>query len=250
MDAPFGKVCGDACFGVHYFKETESTNDIAQKPSYKHKDIVIADTQTKGRGQRGNSWESEPGKNLTFSMVIDPQGLPAAKQFLLSEAISLALSDMLESYRLHASIKWPNDIYIGDRKVAGILIENSVIGADISRSVIGIGLNVNQYEFGGDLPNPVSMKMAADREFKRDEVLTRFCNNFARRSEQLRGGDAERINDEYFARLYLANTPHRFTLPDGEQFEGTIRAVSESGELTVETADGCYRTFLFKEIIF
>lgn len=250
MDAPFGKVCGDECFGIYHFMEAESTNDLAHKTIYKHKDIIIADSQISGRGQGTNSWLSEPGKNLTFSMVLEPQNLPASRQFLLSKIISLAITDMLESYRIKASIKWPNDIYIGDKKVAGILIENEILGTKVARVVIGIGLNVNQKEFDEGLPNPISMTIAANREFELEKVLTRFCNCFSVRCEQLYAGETEQVDSDYFSRLYLANTAHRFTLPDGKEFVGTIRSVSGNGELKVETKNGQERTFLFKEIIF
>lgn len=250
MDAPFGKICGDECYGIHYFKELESTNDMAQKPKYKHKDIIVSDAQTKGRGQGGNTWTSEPGKNLMFSMIIEPNGLQAAKQFLLSEIISLSITDTLASYKIKASIKWPNDIYIKDKKVAGILIENEVQAGKITRSIIGVGLNVNQTEFDNELAHATSMSIMADREFNRSKVLTRLCNYFSLRSEQLYDGDTKWIEDDYFSRLYLANTPHTFKLPDGTRFRGTIRSVSESGELNIETHNGSIRTFLFKEVAF
>ncbi len=250
MDAPFGKVCGDSCFGIYYFKELESTNDLAHNTDYVDKDIIITDAQTKGRGQAGNTWTSEPGKNLTLSIVVGEHGLPAAKQFLLSEAISLAIADTLESYRIKASVKWPNDIYIGNKKAAGILIEHEIQGSDVTRSVIGIGLNVNQREFDNELANATSMAIEADREFDRDEVLTRLCNHFSQRSDELYNKDTKLIEDDYLSRLYLANQPHTFTLPDGSKLQGTIRSVSETGELIVEVDEGVYRTFLFKEIIF
>ena len=250
MDAPFGKICGDECYGIYYFKELESTNDTAQKPNYKHKDIIVSDAQTKGRGQGGNTWTSEPGKNLIFSMVIEPDGLPASRQFLLSEIISLAITDTLESYNIKASIKWPNDIYIRDKKVAGILIENEVQAGETTRSIIGVGLNVNQTEFDNELAHATSMSITAKREFNRNKVLTRLCNYFSLRSEQLAAGNTKQIEEEYFSRLYLANTPHTFKLPDGTRFRGTIRSVNENGELNIETHNGSIRTFLFKEVAF
>lgn len=250
METVYGKTCGDAGFGIHYFKETESTNDLAHEKRFRHKDLIITDSQTKGRGQRGSYWESKQGRNLTFSLVLEPRWLPAGSQFLLSEIISLAITDTLASYHINASVKWPNDIYVGDKKIAGILIENDIMGAYISRSIIGIGINVNQREFGKHIPNPTSMRLAAGKEFALQEVLKRFCNSFSLRETQFDQGDIENLSGEYFSRLYLANVPHKFSLPDGTVFEGTIRSVANNGELTVETEGGQHKTFLFKEILF
>lgn len=250
MENPFGILRCPEAFRIHYIPETTSTNDVAREARFTHGDIVIADRQNKGRGQRGNSWESLPGANLTFSIVLEPHFLAAGRQFLLSKAVSLAVVDTLGLFGIEASVKWPNDIYIGDKKVAGILIENEIMASCLSRSVVGIGLNVNQPGFSPELPNPVSMLGAAGGEFDRAEVLETFCTAFARHYGQLENGEPGKLDEDYYTRLYLADTPHLFRLPEGRALEGTIRRIGPGGELIVETEGGALRSFLFKEIVF
>lgn len=253
---------------IDVLAETTSTNDAARAGQYSHCDIVVAESQTQGRGQRGNSWTSDPGANLTFSLVLHPRFLAPDRQFLLSEAVSLALADMLESYGIDSRIKWPNDIYaisvapcdaegkpqggyrkIGGGKIAGILIENDIQGTALARSIVGIGLNVNQHVFPAGLPNPVSM-IAAGREFDRAEVLERFYNMFTTRYGELEDGQWDKLTADYHAKLHLLDTPHDFTLPDSTRFTGVIRQVLPSGELRVEHPGGLTKGYLFKEIIF
>lgn len=124
-----------------------------------------------GRGQRGNSWESEPFKNLTFSLLLRPEHIPANRQFLLSEIVSLATVDVLNRYATGFSIKWPNDIYWHDKKIAGILIENVLSGSTFSRAIIGMGLNINQKNFYSDAPNPVSLYQITGRTYKIEKIL-------------------------------------------------------------------------------
>ena len=142
-------------------KETTSTNDylaqLCKESKAKEFYTVMADIQTKGKGQRGNSWESEAGKNLTFSIVLYPTALEAPKQFCLSMLAALACHEALDNYTNGFSIKWPNDIYWKDKKIGGILIENELEGEYIVQSIIGIGLNINQEVFYSDAPNPVSL---------------------------------------------------------------------------------------------
>ena len=124
-----------------------------------HGTVVMAREQTAGRGQRGNSWEAEPGCNITLSLLLRPEGLHPARQFVISQAVSLAIADMVSHFvAAPVCIKWPNEIYAGDRKICGILIENTITGTSIDRTIVGIGLNVNQTEFRSDAPNPVSMR--------------------------------------------------------------------------------------------
>ena len=134
-----------------HISETNSTNNYLQSLCSKQKveelTVVVADFQTSGRGQRGNSWESDSGKNLLFSIVIFPEFLEARRQFLISQIISLAIKEELDTYTTDISIKWPNDIYWHDKKIAGILIENVLSGSTFSRAIIGMGLNINQKNF-------------------------------------------------------------------------------------------------------
>ena len=158
----------------HFLEETTSTNDEARDAKYRHGDIVWAERQTAGRGQRGHKWSSAEGLNLTFSLVLEPRFLPVGEQFLLSEAVTLALTDTFAAYGIDTRIKWTNDIYAGDKKLVGILIEHSYSGQTLARTIVGIGINVNQTEFDPALPNPVSMAMVAGRTFDRGEVLEAF----------------------------------------------------------------------------
>ena len=147
---------------IHRIEETTSTNDDARDAKYRHGDIVWAERQTAGRGQRGHKWSSAEGLNLTFSLVLEPRFLPAGEQFLLNEAVALALTDTFAQFGIAARIKWTNDIYAGDKKLVGILIEHSYSGQTLARTIVGIGINVNQTEFDPALPNPVSMAMVVD----------------------------------------------------------------------------------------
>lgn len=235
---------------IYHLSSTTSTNDDAKDLCYVDGDIVWADFQTAGRGQRGHSWESREGENLTFSVVLEPSFLPVAQQFLLLEAVSLSLVDFFDSYGVRPSIKWTNDIYVDDRKLVGILIEHLYTGATLSRTIVGIGINVNQREFSPDLPNPVSMALLTGREFDLAEVLSRFEGALQRRYAQLRSGEWDRLQADYHARLYRRDEWHRFALPDGSRFEGAIRGVKPMGDLIIEHRNGEVKSFLFKEVEF
>lgn len=236
---------------VTYLTETPSTNDVVRDPVYKEADMVIAETQTKGRGQRGNHWESEKGKNLTFSIVLSPAFLAAQSQFMLSETISLALVDTLAHFGVEAQIKWPNDIYVDGRKIAGILIENDIMGDRLSRSIVGIGLNVNQRDFSPELPNPTSMSLVTGTEIDRGAVLKYFYVRLSIRYAALVGEYMSSIQNDYHERLLYFEMPHTFKIPDSTTvFTGTIRRVEPSGTLIVEREDGTLKGYLFKEIEF
>ena len=170
---------------IHRIEETTSTNDDARDAKYRHGDIVWAERQTAGRGQRGHTWTSPEGENLTFSMVLEPRFLPVGEQFLLSEAVTLALTDTFAAYGIDTHIKWTNDIYVGDRKLVGILIEHNHAGASLSRTIAGIGINVNQTAFDPALPNPVSLAQAGGRKFNRSRLLETFLVRCLRRYAQL-----------------------------------------------------------------
>ena len=235
-------------FGIDCFDELGSTNDTARDPRYGAGDVVLAERQTAGRGQRGNSWSSGTGLNLTFSVVLCPDFLPAARQFYVSKIVALAVSDTLVRWGIEARIKWPNDIYIGDRKVAGILIENDLCGRYMARSVVGVGLNVNQTEFDASLPNPVSMALCAGRSFDRAEVFGTFYRCLSERYDMLAAEQEGRIDADYLARLYRLNEEHIFTDGrTGERFSGTIRGVLPAGDLEIESG-GERRRYLFKEV--
>lgn len=231
--------------------EVESTNDLARDPSLRHGDVVIARSQSAGRGQQGNCWLSEPGKNLTFSLVLEPM-LPAGEQFFLSQAVSLALIDTLATLGLRPSIKWPNDIYVGEKKIAGLLIENDIQGALVTRSIVGVGLNVNQMEFPPEIPGATSVARESGMEIELEDVFERFYEALQRRYGMLESGLEERLQVDYRAVLWRLDTPGRYRTPDDpEPFEAMIRGVSPGGEITLELRPGGeLRTYLFKQIEF
>lgn len=235
---------------IYRFPILPSTNDEAVKPCYGEGDIIVAERQTAGRGQRGHRWESAEQQNLTFTLVLEPTFLEPARQFLLSEAVALGVRDMLSEYGITARIKWTNDIYVGDRKIAGILIEHKLQGAAIARTIAGIGLNVNQMAFSADLPNPISMRQARHFEFDCEEVLACLGSHLMARYEQLRGGDVESLQEDYHENLFRLGALNWFALPDGRRFRGTIRGVEPSGALRVEDEKRVERSYLFKEIEF
>ena len=159
--------------------------------------VLVADSQIDGMGQASNKWESEPGKNLTFSIVLFPEFLEISRQFELSKAISLGVSDYLTELIDNVSIKWPNDIYIGNCKVAGILIENSVRLRTISTCIVGIGLNINQQLFLSDAPNPCSLFQITGKEYDLKESLSDLCLKIDSRYQQLRTGEFRKIDEDY-----------------------------------------------------
>lgn len=232
------------------FEQTTSTNDEARNRQYTHGDIITAEYQTAGRGQRGNRWSSIESKNLMLSLVLEPTFLHASRQFLLSEAVALGLVDTLAEFGIEARIKWTNDIYVDDRKICGVLIEHDLRGAHLARTIVGIGLNVNQLEFDPALPNPTSMCRLAGHEFDREEVLQTLARKIMARYEQLADGASEQLQSDYHALIYRRDEAHTYRLPDGTPFEGTIRRVDADGTLIVEHADGSERGYLFKQIEF
>ncbi len=236
---------------IYNFNELTSTIDEARDPKYRHGDVVVAEHQTAGRGQRGRRWSSAAGENLTFSVVLDTSFLRTEEQFPVLQSVALALVDLFSGYGLEARVKWPNDIYIGDRKIVGVLIDHSHgAGGMLRRSGAGIGINVNQRVFDEWLPNPTSMSLETGRGFDRREVLERFIGCLTERFEALKVTHArETLRRDYHKLLYRLDTPALFSLPDGERFTGTIRGTGPGGELIIETAGGT-KTFLFHEVSF
>lgn len=234
---------------VLIYKSLPSTNTEVRKPGYRHGDVVIAKEQTAGRGQRGNRWSSNAGENLTFSLVWEPTFLEAKRQFLLSEAVALALVDTLGSYDIRAKIKWTNDIYVGNKKICGILIEHD-LGTDgkLARTIVGVGLNVNQKSFEEWIPNPTSMALVGGRELDMNEVFTRLYDALEARYAQLQESP-DVLEADYGRLVYRLGELHTYKLPNGKRFEGVIVGVRPSGELLVES-QGMVVPYLFKEIEF
>lgn len=234
---------------IYHLPITASTNDDARDEKYREGDVVWADFQTAGRGQRGHEWHSRKGENLTFSVVLEPTFVPIAEQFSVSEVVALSLVDMLADYGIEARIKWTNDIYVGDKKLVGILIEHSLAAATLRRTIVGVGINVNQTEFDASLPNPVSMAQLLGRELNAEEVLQCFLNHLQRNYEALREMQ-NALHERYNSLLYCLNEYHTYALPNGEKFQAKILGTASSGALRLEDEQGKAKDYLFKEVEF
>lgn len=233
-------------------EETQSTNRylrelMTRDNSLPEGSLVIADFQTAGKGQIGNSWESEAGKNLTFSLLLYPNFLPANRQFLISQITSLSVKDALDSYIDSVSVKWPNDIYWKDRKICGMLIENDLSGSYLYSSVIGIGLNVNQEVFRSNAPNPVSLRQITGKELDRDEILHRFLRIFFDYYCLLLQEKEAEVRTAYMAALYRNDGYYPYLDADGP-FEARIYAIEPTGHLILERRDGERKRYAFKEV--
>jgi len=211
--------------------------------------VFVANSQVDGRGQVSNRWESEPNKNLTFSILLYPDFLEIMKQFEISKTISLGVVDFLKELTDHVSIKWPNDIYIGAKKAAGILIENSIRIDKISSCIVGIGLNINQQLFVSDAPNPVSLTQLTGLTYNLEEALSQLCQKIDARYHQLRKGDFRQIDDDYIGMMYQLGNWSNYSDENGD-FEGQIIGVDQIGRLMIETRDGNIKKYHFKEVVF
>lgn len=212
--------------------------------------VVVADFQTGGRGQMGNGWNAEKGKNLLFSLLIYPDNVLANEQFIISRIASLAVKNTLDQFTDDIRIKWPNDIYWKDKKIAGMLIENDIRGRNIVNSVIGIGININQEVFPDELPNPVSLKQITGSEQDRDYILDIFTREFFLLYREFQDGDIRAIENEYMLDLYRINDYYWFEDNDG-RFKAKIKEVQPSGHLVLETLEGGEkRVYAFKEVAF
>ena len=241
---------------IYHLDITSSTNDDARDEKYREGDVVWAEFQTAGRGQRGHVWHSKRGENLTFSVVLEPTFLPITEQFSVSEVVALSLVDMLAEYGIEARIKWTNDIYVGDKKLVGILIEHSLAPTTLRRTIIGIGININQTEFDASLPNPVSMAQLLGRELDAEEVLHRFLKYLQRNYATLREMQNAKckmqnvLHERYNSLLYRLNEYHTYALPSGERFRAKILGTAPNGALRLEDEKGTIKDYLFKEVEF
>ena len=245
-------------FNIIKKKSVTSTNSELKKicseqnlPSFS---ALIAQKQTAGRGQAGNSWESEPHKNLTFSTVLYPKNLPAKQSFFISRIFSLAVKETLDKYIDNVSIKWSNDIYYRDKKICGILIENEIIGSNISSSIIGIGLNVNQEKFTGDAPNPISLYQITNKIHDLDEILLCILQIAKEKYQQFLSGDltpsifnSHGIRNDYHNALYRKSGYHTYEDKNGI-FQAKINETEDDGTLILETKDKEIRRYQFKEV--
>ncbi|MBQ9187134.1 MAG: biotin--[Prevotella sp.] len=226
---------------IIHIDETDSTNRWLRETDQQGQMVcVYADYQTAGRGCAMNKWESERGKNLTFSILIHPENMAAARQFDISMAISLAICEALGLYIGDLSIKWPNDIYWRDRKIAGILIEHTLHGNVIKDSIIGVGLNVNQRVFHSDAPNPVSLWQICEHETDRKQLLHDILHAFQR----LLGQD---IRESYLSKLYRRRGFYPYADKNGA-FMAELVTVEPDGHLILCDDNGQQRRYAFKEV--
>jgi BirA family biotin operon repressor/biotin-[acetyl-CoA-carboxylase] ligase len=222
---------------IKILEEVNSTNSFAlqliKEAPPAEGCVVWAKKQVAGRGQRGASWNSEPGANLTFSIILRPHFLQVAEQFQLTKAIALGIagfvSHCLEDY-VNVKIKWPNDIYVKKLKIAGILIENILEQSTIKYSVVGIGLNVNQMVFDTFLPNPVSLKALAGKDFNPDDCLVQLCSFIEKEYLNLRAANIRELDEAYLNLLYLKGVWSDFKWK-GETIKGQIEGVNKAGNL-------------------
>ena len=237
-------------FKVIHIDETDSTNRWLRDYALSQPEgdyVVVSEYQTAGRGCGTNSWESERGKNLTFSLLIHPTEITADCQFRISEAVSLALCETLDGYVTdrQVSVKWPNDIYVDDCKICGMLIENRLRGRLMTDSIIGIGLNVNQREFFSDAPNPVSLVQLLGHEVALEPLLQAFLQKL----EPMLQMDPETLGKAYRNRLYRRGGEHEYR--DGKGlFRAKLLNVLDDGRLVLLDTEGTARIYAFKEVQF
>ncbi len=232
-----------------------STNEFAYNYLKNHTlnegTIIWAIYQTKGKGQKGNTWDSEAGKNLTFSIILHPLMIEPSRQFFLNKAVSLGMIDFLKTKtdETNVKIKWPNDIYIGKNKIAGILIENEILGNTLQSVIIGIGLNINQTTFSPKVPNPTSLQLITGQELNTEDVLLQLLSNLETRIVKLYNNDIELINDDYLKNLLYFNMYKKY-LWQNTAIEAKIITVSEYGQLILKTTANKIIKCDFKEIVF
>ena len=226
----------------------ESTNDfakeIASSDVLKDWTVIWAKEQTKGKGQRGNTWISKPNQNLTFTLIASPN-IPVDKQFYISKVVSLAIFGFLNKYTENATIKWANDLYVGDKKIAGILIENLIQAGKINNSIIGIGININQDNFNENLPNPISLKQIANKTFDLEEVLNQIVNEIFIMFQSI--NNYKLIDNMYNKNLYGLGKQLKFIDNDAKEFYAKIIDTKETGQIRLQTQEKISEYF-FNEI--
>lgn len=237
---------------IHKYHTTTSTNDVlkemARQNDARHFTTVWALHQTAGRGQRGNIWMTESGKNLTFSILIALDGFEVNRSFELNQMVSLAVRDVLSQYLPQVSIKWPNDILADAHKIAGILIENTIQGRFIKYSIIGIGLNVNQIHFEPELTKVTSLKKILQQDFDLEALLMEIGNALKMRILQLQNGQTSQIWQNYTDHLMGWKTYKKYINTQEEIFEAAIIGISNEGKIQLRTSESIIRYYDFKEV--
>jgi len=232
--------------------QTSSTNDFLRDytgDEGEEMTVAVAEYQTAGRGQGGNKWESERGKNLLFSVMFRPKNVPAARQFVVLEACAMALANALEVYVDGITIKWPNDIYWYDSKISGTLTECDVNKGMVTRCIMGVGINVNQRKFLSDAPNPVSLSFAMGEIMDKEKVLDTVLFHFHIYHTLLANDHFELIHNEYNEKLYNSKGYHEFEDENG-RFKAKAMGVDKTGRLYLRRNDGNVLRYSFKEVRF
>jgi BirA family transcriptional regulator, biotin operon repressor / biotin---[acetyl-CoA-carboxylase] ligase len=242
-----------------FLKSVDSTNSYAAELLRQNKQqegtVVCSFNQTSGRGQRGNFWQVEPNKNATFSVIYYPVFLKPDEQFMLTKAISVGLAGLVTELlnciekKYKVNIKWPNDIYVDEKKIAGILIENTLADGFIKSSIIGIGLNVNQTVFS-DISNATSLAQLSGENYHLENVVEKSCKYIEALYLQLKAGKIESINKEYLNYLYQLGEVKKYVLSDGTDIQGKITGVSKEGYLQISLSAGEQVQFDLKQIRF
>ena len=241
---------------IKWLDTVESTNALIgrERDSLGDMSVLAARYQTAGRGQRGNTWESRPGENLTFSILLKPNDIALREQFCISQAAALGITDYLAGKGLKATVKWPNDIYVGDRKICGILIEHSASGDNLSASIVGIGLNVNQREFSPGIPNPTSLSLLTGKNYdiraELPEVLRCIFSIYLDISRgERRFYLRTSLDGRYLENMYRRGEWHLFEeMPQCRRIRARILGTDNSACLQLEHCDGTIKSYAFKEI--
>ncbi len=232
-------------------KETDSTNkyinNLLDTKNVDELTTVTAEFQTAGRGQRGNTWSSKAGENLLFSTVLRPTFIKAKEQFIISQAVSVAIIEVLSIYADGFSIKWPNDIYWHDKKIAGILIENILTDDSIARCIIGVGMNVNQQSFNQDIPNPISLRLITNKQEDKWRLLDSVIERLRHYYNSVKEGNTEEIASKYFQYLFRKSGFYKYQDASGV-FEAEISEIDNDGKLTLRDRQGNSKSYLFKEV--
>jgi BirA family biotin operon repressor/biotin-[acetyl-CoA-carboxylase] ligase len=234
-----------------YISKTHSTN-VLLKEKLRQENLpeffaVRTAFQTAGKGQIGNSWESEKGKNLLFSILLYPHHIAIDKQFVISQIVSVAIIRILNEYCNGFEIKWPNDIYFGNKKIGGILIENSLRASQIEYSIIGIGLNINQKVFKSNAPNPISLAQIIGKNVS---VKTIFSKIIYQIKEFYQTSNYDPIKENYLKNLFRGTGIYRFKTPQSDDFEASIYKIEDDGQLILKTKNNAIHRFYFKEVEF
>jgi BirA family transcriptional regulator, biotin operon repressor / biotin---[acetyl-CoA-carboxylase] ligase len=243
---------------VKYFlvPETDSTNlevarRVAALPEAERAGcdcfVASADFQTAGRGQRGNRWVAERGSNLLFSVLLYPEGVTAARQFVLSQAMSVAVCRAFCSLGSGFGVKWPNDIYYGDRKLCGTIIETTLRGGNVDRCILGVGINVNQETFGDEAPNPTSLRLVLGHEVDRTALLHSVVDGFLDTLRLVADGGADQVAAAYRSMLIRQEGAHSYRDAEGD-FEASLLDVEPDGHLVLRDTQGRVRRYMFKEV--